>query len=1237
MIGKAAAARLTGQNVRGLTTLKLEKLIQFMKEQRLLVICLMETWRVTKQGLEIDEIDGFLILHHGETAKSCNRGRNGVAIILSPEARAAWELGGSQEWHGSTGRALTVRLSLEGRKSLTVCSAYAPTSGQTSAARQSFYDEVSTQIRSENQDDLLAVFIDGNASMGIGPRPGNREQKGPKALGPWGNRHVNSAGQEMLEWLQVEGLASARSFFRAKGDRYGTWWHPKNRKAYSLDQILVRQRQVGRVKQACTRIAVAVESDHIPTYLELFVGRMQRRQKMTSQTKPANVSALRIPETRAAYAEAVGSKVAAWLQVHPAASLEERAEAFRVIMPVEALGICGKRERREEGWFAANQERLMELVAERNRATAATRGQQGQVDVAQLKKARKALKRAVHEAKLKDIVEKIQSCSDGQKDYWEVVRALNGGDSRTTMVAMQKFLDADGVECVTPKENAEAAAKHFTKVYNIVRERPSGAAEAVDSVKQRQLRIDLDAPIALSEVEEVLQKMKPGKATSNMIPGELLTALCTSCTSSVALGHFHQLVSDIFEDKRSTPWPEAPSRPTPPLEISPEPPPSRRRNERRPPHPPTPVTMAETVSPPDGPARDVERSQKELVQGAKDHGWRCQWQAENPKRGASGARYARYCVATTYSEAIELGATRGDLNWDLSHGYLQIFPDSLRVELPADTAEGGDEEPRAGPTTALLKEFAGMRLKILPKKGDLRDLNNWRGIMLLDAASKVMSMIINSRLQLLLKEVGIEEQNGFMGGRGCSDGIFCIRQALKKRREHGKESWVLFVDLVKAFDSVPRDVLFTVLAKFGVPPHLVSVIKRMNTDLQVSFDLNGEPVAVPCTVGVKQGCPLSPTLFLFVMQACLESLEKAMPADAKLKFRTNTRTEGRNGGHVSGTNYTNKGEFTFSFWASLYADDAATPFESREALLKATNAMYDHLRLFGLLMHVGANGKRSKTEAMFCPARTDSYSAGDTSDLLLECGGTVSFTESFVYLGSLLHYDLSDHHDVDARIKKASQAFGALRSKIFSSRDIPERLKGKVYASGVLAVLLYGCESWCLTAKSVRRLANWHNKRIREMCRVTMLQTYVYRISSESLQKRTGVFSLEHYLASSTLLWAGHVARMHKNRLPKRLMLSWIPEPRVAGGQEMTYGRSLQRHLAHFKLPAAFIEWAPLAQDRAGWHKLVTEPPFEVGKPHVRQPRGDTRVTPEDKKRLANERAAEITKRRADFNTNNTP
>jgi hypothetical protein len=60
---------------------------------------------------------------------------------------------------------------------------------------------------------------------------------------------------------------------------------------------------------------------------------------------------------------------------------------------------------------------------------------------------------------------------------------------------------------------------------------------------------------------------------------------------------------------------------------------------------------------------------------------------------------------------------------------------------------------------------------------------------------------------------------------------------------------------------------------------------------------------------------------------------------------------------------------------------------------------------------------------------------------------------------------------VDARLKKAFKPFGALRDRVFSSRDVPERLKGKVYAGGVLAVLLYSCESLCLTAASVKRLA----------------------------------------------------------------------------------------------------------------------------------------------------------------------
>ena len=60
-----------------------------------------------------------------------------------------------------------------------------------------------------------------------------------------------------------------------------------------------------------------------------------------------------------------------------------------------------------------------------------------------------------------------------------------------------------------------------------------------------------------------------------------------------------------------------------------------------------------------------------------------------------------------------------------------------------------------------------------------------------------------------------------MRHRGCCDGIFAVKMALQKRHEHGLGTWAVFIDLVKAFDSVPRDGLSEVLDKFGIPPKIL--------------------------------------------------------------------------------------------------------------------------------------------------------------------------------------------------------------------------------------------------------------------------------------------------------------------------------------------------------------------------------------------------------------------------------
>ena len=89
--------------------------------------------------------------------------------------------------------------------------------------------------------------------------------------------------------------------------------------------------------------------------------------------------------------------------------------------------------------------------------------------------------------------------------------------------------------------------------------------------------------------------------------------------------------------------------------------------------------------------------------------------------------------------------------------------------------------------------------------------------MLLEIAYKIVAKIVHQRLIPISEALDHESQCEFRPGRGCNDAVFAVKLALKKRREHNQETWVLFLDLVKAFDLVPRELLWLVLAKFGVP------------------------------------------------------------------------------------------------------------------------------------------------------------------------------------------------------------------------------------------------------------------------------------------------------------------------------------------------------------------------------------------------------------------------------------
>jgi hypothetical protein len=108
--------------------------------------------------------------------------------------------------------------------------------------------------------------------------------------------------------------------------------------------------------------------------------------------------------------------------------------------------------------------------------------------------------------------------------------------------------------------------------------------------------------------------------------------------------------------------------------------------------------------------------------------------------------------------------------------------------------------------------------------GDKTDCNNYRGISLLLTSYKILSNILLSRLSPYINEIIGGHQCGFRRDRSTTDQIFCIREILEKS-EYNETVHELFVDFKKAYNSVRREVLYSILIEFGFCMKFVRLIK----------------------------------------------------------------------------------------------------------------------------------------------------------------------------------------------------------------------------------------------------------------------------------------------------------------------------------------------------------------------------------------------------------------------------
>jgi hypothetical protein len=480
------------------------------------------------------------------------------------------------------------------------------------------------------------------------------------------------------------------------------------------------------------------------------------------------------------------------------------------------------------------------------------------------------------------------------------------------------------------------------------------------------------------------------------------------------------------------------------------------------------------------------------------------------------------------------------------------------------------------------------------QKGDIKDLDNWRGICLLPVLSKACAVLVNDCLRKAIELTVHEAQLGFRRFRGTSDGIFLCRRVLEEVRltapadaDHlDRGVFALFVDLKKAFDSAPQAVIWEILPALGAPVGYVKLLEAIHVGMGACVKWQGRlSRRFLMQTGVRQGAIEAPSLWDLYFDAVLRDwrgrLEARLGRRPGLVFKCNpdgnlARTHGR-------ILKTDKVECAIA--DIEYADDLAAFFSSFEDLTIGLDLLDQCIADWG--------GELSIHKTKWLQVKgVESPPGPDPALRLLLRGQEVEQVPHFTYLGSVVgsDFDLGQGKDVNTRIRAACATFGRLRG-LWRDPRVKLPTKRKVFLACVKSTLLYGSETWTLrhsSSKALRRAwAGW----IRTILGLTWQQCVQDHISHSELNHRFGVEDVVTYAARSSLRWLGHVGRMVPSRWPHLLLFGALDGrgPAVIRGARKGLCKSTIEQGRNILRDAGIDEriWAHEARDRPKWREYV--------------------------------------------------
>ena len=315
------------------------------------------------------------------------------------------------------------------------------------------------------------------------------------------------------------------------------------------------------------------------------------------------------------------------------------------------------------------------------------------------------------------------------------------------------------------------------------------------------------------------------------------------------------------------------------------------------------------------------------------------------------------------------------------------------------------------------------------KAGDKNDPGNYRGITVVVILSKLYAMVLEARATAWAEQSRsrAKGQAGFRKDFRTTDQLFIIRTLLQQAAHAKRRLYCCFVDFKKAFDLVPRDILWNVLKRRGMEGRVLTSLQSMYAaDKACVFTKDGPSDLFECSIGVKQGCPISPLLFSLYLDELETLLEEASKE----------------------TDCPRLAELLIAIL--LFADDIALFSYSSKGLQRQLDILQGFCAKRGLKVNV------QKTKTMVFE-----HQKSQTPAFTYE-GSDIEQVENFKYLGMITAYTRTLTPAIDHLCKAATRAMFGLQRRCQQLHLHDPIIKCKLFDMLVKPILCYGCEVWSI-------------------------------------------------------------------------------------------------------------------------------------------------------------------------------